>query len=81
MPGRRCFFCAKVACKNELFRFVVKEGAVVFDRPQRLSGRGAYLCKNKECIVGGCKKGFSRVFKVTLPLLDSEELLNKLELL
>ena len=66
--------------KSELFRFTVKEGAVVFDRTKALPGRGAYLCKNKECIAGGCKKGFSRVFKTTLPTLDSEELLSKLGL-
>ncbi|MCK4846064.1 MAG: YlxR family protein [Deltaproteobacteria bacterium] len=78
MPTRRCLFCFKVRLKSELFRVVVKDGAVMADKSQTLPGRGAYLCKNIECVVGGCKRGFSKAFKATLPPVDSGRLLAEL---
>jgi predicted RNA-binding protein YlxR (DUF448 family) len=47
IPERTCAFCKKKAPKFELFRFVNKGGALVFDPEKKLQGRGAYLCK--EC--------------------------------
>lgn len=80
MPIRRCFSCGKASTKDELVRFTIKEDVV---RPDAFSlkplpGRGAYLCRSKECIISGSKKGFSRVFKKALPPFDPSELLNEL---
>ncbi|MFN3505198.1 MAG: YlxR family protein [Caldimicrobium sp.] len=46
-PERTCVACRKKTLKKELFRFVAKEGLIVFDERGILLGRGAYLCK--EC--------------------------------
>ncbi|MFN4132503.1 MAG: YlxR family protein [Caldimicrobium sp.] len=44
LPERTCVSCRKKTFKAELFRFVVKEGNIIFDEKGNLPGRGAYLC-------------------------------------
>lgn len=48
---RKCIVCGEHFQKNELIRVVKnKDGEIKIDNSERLNGRGAYICKNNECI-------------------------------
>jgi uncharacterized protein len=50
--------------KDELFRVVKKDGNIFLDDSMKADGRGAYICKNKDCIAKANKiKSFNRNFK------------------
>lgn len=68
-PQRMCIGCREMKDKKELIRIVKnKESQVSFDETGKLPGRGAYVCKSRECIDKACKnKGFERAFKISLP--------------
>lgn len=51
IPQRMCNGCMKMKPKKELIRIVKnKEGEVSVDLTGKKPGRGAYLCKNTECL-------------------------------
>lgn len=76
---RTCVICRTKKPKEELFRFVIKDKEVVFDKQQKDSGRGFYLC-GKECWENAVKKKrkikiSSRENKfVTVPDIGFEEI-------
>lgn len=47
---RKCVVCREHADKSELIRFVKQNGEVRIDTENKLSGRGAYVHKSKECV-------------------------------
>jgi predicted RNA-binding protein YlxR (DUF448 family) len=50
-PQRSCISCRKVFDKKDLLRIVrTPEGEVVVDPSGKMSGRGAYICSDPECI-------------------------------
>lgn len=50
-PMRMCVGCRTMKDKNELLRIVrLPDGTVINDLTKKASGRGAYLCKNGECL-------------------------------
>lgn len=51
-PVRRCAVCRQRVAKKELDRFVWRADGVVFDRLQKMAGRGAYCCS------GRCREKF-----------------------
>ena len=54
---RMCSYCRAVKKKDELFRIVlIKGSSPQLDISQKAQGRGAYLCKNENCIRNGQKK-------------------------
>ena len=56
-PERMCSFCRSMKEKNNLFRIVLIKGEEPrLDYTFKAQGRGAYLCKNKDCIEGAIKK-------------------------
>lgn len=51
IPQRMCNGCMEMKPKKELIRIVKsKEGEVSVDLTGKKPGRGAYLCKNTECL-------------------------------
>lgn len=64
-PERTCIVCRKVFDKKFLVRIVGnKEGNVELDITATKNGRGAYICKNRECIERLKKvRGLERSFK------------------
>lgn len=52
--------------KLELMRVVrTPDGSIVLDKTGKVSGRGAYLCKNEECFKKSVKsKALSRALEV-----------------
>ncbi len=50
-PLRKCMACNEQKEKNELLRIVKsKEGVIEVDLTGKKNGRGAYICKNEECL-------------------------------
>lgn len=51
IPMRMCNGCMEMKPKKELIRIVKSpEGIVSVDLVGKKPGRGAYICKNKECL-------------------------------
>ena len=51
IPLRMCTGCMEMKPKKELIRVVrSKEGDVSVDLTGKKSGRGAYVCKSKDCL-------------------------------
>ncbi len=59
-PQRTCSVCREKKDKNELLRIVMKQinsdRIVSVDTTGKDWGRGAYICKSPECILGARKK-------------------------
>lgn len=50
-PQRTCVSCREKREKRDLVRIVLnKDGSVTVDPTGKAPGRGAYLCRNAECI-------------------------------
>lgn len=48
---RKCVACSIIKPKNDLIRIVKnKKGIIDVDIMQKAEGRGAYICKNEECL-------------------------------
>ena len=46
-----CVACREMRAKKDLMRIVrTAEGMLVLDRTGKLSGRGAYLCRDAACV-------------------------------
>lgn len=51
VPLRRCMACNEQKGKKELIRIVRnKDGILEIDLSGKKNGRGAYICKNEECL-------------------------------
>ncbi len=48
MAERTCAICRTKKEKKKLFRFVVQDGKVLFDKEQKISARGFYIC-GRDC--------------------------------
>ena len=67
IPKRMCIACRQMKPKKELIR-IVKNGAEVdLDVHYKLGGRGAYICRNEECINTAKKRrALSKHFKTAV---------------
>jgi len=74
---RTCVGCRNEEGKRELLRIVrTPEGDLRIDLGGKATGRGAYLCKNPECLQAARKRdALSRALKVKVP----REIYNELE--
>ena len=51
IPERRCTGCGEHFPKNTLIRVLrTPEGEIILDVTGKRSGRGAYICKNADCL-------------------------------
>ena len=73
---RMCICCRKHLDKKELIRVVKnKNGEFFIDRTFKADGRGAYVCKNSECLLKLKKqRGFNKAFKCEVPKEIYDEL-------
>ena len=78
---RKCTGCQEMKNKKELIRVVRNDaGEFSLDSTGKKPGRGAYICKNIECLEKACKnKGLERSFKTSVPKDLYEELKKQLE--
>jgi len=71
-PQRTCIACRSLHPKRELVRIVKlaspgSEGAVVIDETGKRNGRGAYLCRQRDCWETAlARQQLERALKVTL---------------
>lgn len=66
---RMCIVCRGQSDKKTLLRIVKnKDGEIFVDLSGKANGRGAYVCKEKECYAKLCKqKALNRAFKCDVP--------------
>lgn len=78
---RMCIVCRGQSDKRELLRIVKnKAGEVFVDKTGKANGRGAYVCKNKECFEVLCKKkALNRAFKCEVPQSVYEKIGEEIE--
>lgn len=62
---RMCIVCREHSDKKELLRIVKnKDGQIFVDKTGKANGRGAYICKSKDCLNKLKKsRGLNRAFK------------------
>lgn len=69
IPIRQCLGCSEHFEKKEMLRVVRSpQGEVSLDFTGKKSGRGAYICKNKKCLIKARKsKRIERVLECSIP--------------
>ncbi len=80
IPMRKCLGCGEMKPKRDLARVVkapdtkdengeiIEKGEVSLDLSGKKAGRGAYVCKNAECLERAVKaRRFERAFKGQIP--------------
>ena len=67
-PQRMCVSCRQLFDKRDLLRIVrTPQGEVLFDPTGKMAGRGAYLCKDPECLKKTVKsKLLNKIFKTEI---------------
>ncbi|MDR1700657.1 MAG: YlxR family protein [Lachnoclostridium sp.] len=77
VPLRQCVGCREMKEKNCLIRIVkTPEGDIIPDETGKRNGRGAYLCRNTECLRKAEKAGgISRSLQISV----SKEVYRELE--
>ncbi len=75
-PERTCIGCRQVLPQDDLVRYVLSpDGAVLVDYRNRLPGRGAYTCIDRQCLAAALsRRQFSRTFKQNEVEADAVEL-------
>ncbi|MCI9199255.1 MAG: YlxR family protein [Lachnospiraceae bacterium] len=77
IPLRQCVGCLEMRSKKEMMRVLkTEDGSIVLDMTGKKNGRGAYLCRQAECLKRARKsKGLERSLKIGIP----DEIYEKLE--
>jgi predicted RNA-binding protein YlxR (DUF448 family) len=81
IPMRKCVGCGEMKSKKEMIRVLrTTEEEFVLDATGKLNGRGAYLCRQKECLEKAIKnKGLERSFKQAIPVEVYERLKKEMD--
>ena len=81
IPQRTCIGCRKKADKKELIRIVkTTSNEVSIDDSGSSDGRGAYVCRNIDCVNNAVKRGaLKRALKCEIDDIIYRELLELLE--
>ena len=68
IPLRQCVGCGEMKGKKEMPRVLkTPEGEICLDTTGKKNGRGAYICRQKECLQKARKnKGLERSFKMSI---------------
>ena len=89
IPMRQCLGCREMKPKKEMLR-VIREASkededeskieILLDATGKKNGRGAYLCRNSECLKAALKnKGLERSLKTPIPKDVFETLTKEME--
>ncbi len=81
IPMRQCVGCNEMKSKKEMLRILkTPEEEIVLDDTGKKNGRGAYICRNKECFEKARKqKGLERSFKKAISADIYDNLLKEFE--
>jgi predicted RNA-binding protein YlxR (DUF448 family) len=76
IPERTCIACRQIKPKREMVRIVkVSDTIIQIDEIGKQSGRGAYLCKTKQCWNEGLKGNrLEHVLRTPLSQADKQRL-------
>ena len=67
IPQRQCIGCRQVKNKNDLVRIVKNDELIEVDLSGKKNGRGAYICRSKDCLAKAYKsKGLEKSFKAAI---------------
>lgn len=68
IPLRQCVGCGEMKGKKDMMRVLrTAEGEICLDVTGKKNGRGAYVCKNGECLKAARKnRGLERSFKMSI---------------
>ncbi|MFC1900478.1 RNase P modulator RnpM [Chloroflexota bacterium] len=77
VPQRTCIACRQVKDKQELIRLIrTSDNSIEVDISGKRSGRGAYLCKSRECWETGLNENrLEHNLRTTLAPDDRERLI------
>jgi predicted RNA-binding protein YlxR (DUF448 family) len=81
IPMRQCLGCREMKPKRELIRVVRSpEGEISLDFKGKLSGRGAYICPDPQCLEKAVKaRALERAFSSRIPEEIYERLREEME--
>ena len=81
IPMRMCVGCREMQEKRALLRIVKNaEGAISFDRVGKAPGRGAYICKARECLDKAMKqKQLERALETKIEAAVFEQLMEEID--
>jgi uncharacterized protein len=80
IPMRTCIGCGICTDKKMLIRVVrLPEGGAILDPAGKMNGRGAYLCRNPQCLEKAIKrKALARAFRAEVTKEIAEHLTEEL---
>ena len=69
IPLRQCVGCGEMKGKKDMIRVLrTTEDQICLDATGKKNGRGAYICRDRECLKKAAKnKGLERSFKMSIP--------------
>lgn len=69
VPLRQCVGCGEMKGKKDMLRVLrTAENEICLDATGKKNGRGAYICRSRECLLKARKnKGLERSFKMSIP--------------
>ncbi len=81
IPMRMCVGCREMKEKRALLRIVKNaEGAISFDRVGKSPGRGAYICKARECLDKAMKqRQLERALETKIEAAVFEQLMEEID--
>ena len=81
IPMRMCVGCREMKEKRALLRIVKNaEGAISFDRVGKAPGRGAYICKARECLDKAMKqRQLERALETKIEAAVFEQLMEEID--
>lgn len=83
IPMRQCIGCREMKPKSELVRIVRSpDGEILLDLSRKVNGRGAYFCRNRNCLETAFRKrAVERVLGFPVPDAVKETLLTEMEVM
>ena len=70
IPLRQCVGCGEMKSKKEMLRILktADTNDIVLDVSGKKNGRGAYICRNRDCLMKAIRnKGLERSIKTGIP--------------
>ena len=76
VPLRQCVGCREMKSKRDMIRILkTPEGEFMLDPTGRKNGRGAYICRDAQCLEKAKKsKALDRSFRMSIPMEVYESL-------
>jgi len=74
VPQRMCIACREIKPQSDMIRVAFNEGDIIVDDKKKNVGRGAYICKDAQCVEKAQKiRGLERGLKTYIPAEIYEE--------